>query len=329
MADAESKRTDTFTLVYEGEALGDGEMDVFDLAPALLAVGETFRAADAALNGSEMVVTTSVQANFQKGSFEIVFSIDQHLRNAAAGVLPAMHLIGADKLIAAVIGSTKDFLTDQAKEKGPKIVEGLFKLLGRLGGEEPERIQYDASARNSIFVVGNHNTFLVEQNTADLYQNREVRSAVSRTAAPLKKNGIKTLKAQKEKSIIASLEAQDFPELEVTPVPAPMAIAAERQNTQTVIVRILRTDFVADKWYVSEGGGKQYSVSMADEQFKQQVHARKIGFYDGDMYQVRMEVEQELKGKRLIAHRKIVRVLGPVPTQQRLPDETGRKFRES
>jgi hypothetical protein len=85
---------DSFTLVYEGGELNSGEMDVFELAPALLAVGETFKAADTVLNGSETTVSTSVRAEFRKGSFEILFSIHQHLTAAAGGILPALHVLG-------------------------------------------------------------------------------------------------------------------------------------------------------------------------------------------------------------------------------------------
>lgn len=60
---------------------------------------------------------------------------------------------------------------------------------------------------------------------------------------------------------------------------------------------------------------------MADENFKAKVHAREIGFYDGDMYRVRMETEQRFDGRGLSTKRKIIEVVEPVqrPRQERLP----------
>src|SRR6185312_7563791 len=104
----ETKDTDTFQLVFDGEDIRDGEMDVFALAPALLGIGELFNSADASMNGSDTVVTTAVKSNFKHGSFEIFLSVEQHLRNAAAGLLPVIPLLGANNLISTVIGSVID-----------------------------------------------------------------------------------------------------------------------------------------------------------------------------------------------------------------------------
>src|SRR6185312_14261492 len=104
----ETKDTDTFQLVFDGEDIRDGEMDVFALAPALLGVGELFKAADVSMNGSDTVVTTAVKSNFKEGSFEIFLSVEQHLRDAAVGLLPSISLLGADNPVSTVIGPVID-----------------------------------------------------------------------------------------------------------------------------------------------------------------------------------------------------------------------------
>jgi hypothetical protein len=115
-------------LIYDGEGIHDGEMDASALAPALLAIAELFDAADTTINGSETVVSTRVKAGFRKGSFEVLFSIEQHVIDAAVGILPTLHLIGADLLIATVLGNLKSKIKERIGESASDTVVGLFIL---------------------------------------------------------------------------------------------------------------------------------------------------------------------------------------------------------
>jgi len=145
---------DISQLVYDGSDIREGEMDVSVLAPALLAIGDLFKAADETINGSyTTTVTTSVKADFRKGSFEILLSVEQRVRDAAIGLLPSLHLIGANKLISIVVGDVIDKGIDKAKEV---VVKGLFKLMGKLNGSKPESIKRDDSNNTYIFNMGNN-----------------------------------------------------------------------------------------------------------------------------------------------------------------------------
>ena len=77
-----------FTIAYDGPALRDGVMDVRDLAPALLAVGKLFDAANLTINGNAATVSVRVRATVP-GSFEILIdlaqTITQHLTDLFVG----------------------------------------------------------------------------------------------------------------------------------------------------------------------------------------------------------------------------------------------------
>jgi hypothetical protein len=302
-------------------------MDVFALAPSLLGVGELFRSADEAMNGSDTVVSTDVQSTFKSGSFEILFSVEQHLRDASVSLLPVIPLLGANNLVSAVIGTAVDKTKDMAQEK---VVKGLFKLLGVLAGHKPEAIKSGDGSNSSIFLMGSGNTISVDQRTTHLYQNARTMAAANKVALPLKRTGIRVLKARQGSQEITSLEQKDFPEL--ASVHDALTYAIDQSNDvkpQEKIVRIVKPNFSGGKWTVSDGS-KPFEVAMDDEDFMKRVHAREVGFYDGDYYRVAMTETQKIDGRGLSTSRTIVRVIDEIrrPTQvPLLPTSTGRKFR--
>ena len=314
MAD-EQASVDIFQLIYDGSDIHDGEMDVSVLAPALLAIGELFKAADETINGSHTLVTTSVKADFREGSFEVLLSVEQHVRDTAVAILPSLHLLGADKLISTVIGEAVDRGIDKAKEA---VVKGLFKLMGRLAGAKPESIKRDDGKNTYIFNMGNNNSFQVDNRTTELYENRQTRLAAIKVALPLGRSGITTLKMKRHKKDVTSLDRGDFPEIDnplLLDSPSRRdALPEDEPKPQELVVKIVKTNFGQGKWSVSDGG-RRYEVSMDDDGFKERVHAREIGFYDGDFYRVKMVTTQKLKGRTMTTSRSIVEVIEPVRTE--------------
>ena len=65
-----------FSIAYDGIAVADGRMSIKDLAPALLAVGELFDAANAILNEDAAKVEAHVKAT-SEGSFEVFLEFVQ------------------------------------------------------------------------------------------------------------------------------------------------------------------------------------------------------------------------------------------------------------
>ena len=52
-----------FSLIFEGSAVENGEMDVKDLAPSLLALGELIQAANAEINGEKARIGCQIAGN--------------------------------------------------------------------------------------------------------------------------------------------------------------------------------------------------------------------------------------------------------------------------
>ena len=70
-----------FSVSYDGNAITQNTMDVRDLAPALLALGQSFERANSLFNGDRASVSLRIRAT-KPGSFELVLFLQQVLEGA-------------------------------------------------------------------------------------------------------------------------------------------------------------------------------------------------------------------------------------------------------
>lgn len=62
-----------FSFIFDGESVRDGEIDVADLAPALIALGQAFKATGKIVLGPAADVSLKIRT-MQHGSFEVFLS---------------------------------------------------------------------------------------------------------------------------------------------------------------------------------------------------------------------------------------------------------------
>ena len=65
-----------FRVIYDGPAVEDGQMEIGQLAPSLLALGRLIEALDAIDTGDAGRVRVMVQSDIRLGSFDIGLSLD-------------------------------------------------------------------------------------------------------------------------------------------------------------------------------------------------------------------------------------------------------------
>ena len=70
-----NKDKSKLTIAYTGEAVDDGTMDVSVLGPALMALGTLVNEANKMINNDNSTIAVKVNADFQKGSFEIQLDV--------------------------------------------------------------------------------------------------------------------------------------------------------------------------------------------------------------------------------------------------------------
>lgn len=123
---------DQFQLVYDGEDVREGGMDVYDLAPALLSVGDLIRESNRFLNEDHTRVAVQVRSDFRHGSFEVSLLVDQGIIEQAKQALFGGTLVDAKGLVDFIFGHP---LTVSTATGG---LIGLIKLYRLLKGEKPK-----------------------------------------------------------------------------------------------------------------------------------------------------------------------------------------------
>ena len=71
----------TLRVEYNGPLLADGSMDVQQLAPAMLAIGDLLETANLIVNGNNTSLHLKASAT-STGSFEIAFNVVQSIESA-------------------------------------------------------------------------------------------------------------------------------------------------------------------------------------------------------------------------------------------------------
>ena len=115
-----------FEIAYAGPSPDDHSMDVEELAPALIAIGQLVREANAVLNGKKATVNVSVVSDFEHKcfniNFEVVQTVYEQLKSLLAqdGVKSAKDILEWTGLVA---GGSYSLWKLLAWLKGRKIIE--------------------------------------------------------------------------------------------------------------------------------------------------------------------------------------------------------------
>ena len=185
-----------FQLRYDGPALSEHGMDVADLAPALLALGELLKRANFAVNGDASKVNLIVQSDFEHKCFQVNLELVQSVLSAIGSFLTDDHALKNAQTIAGWLGLIGV----------PTTAVGLFAYLVRRKGKEVESVTPVASDETTIATSDSHgtvavkfkgdgdgNTVIVNQNVYLLAEDPVVRGYAAKVVSPLKRAGIDTL----------------------------------------------------------------------------------------------------------------------------------------
>lgn len=249
---------------YDGPALAGHEMDVQDLAPALLAVAEIVQIANRKFNGDSASIRVMVDADVEQQCFQLDLSLVQSWFEQAATLVGQKDVASA-KDIAEWIGLIG------------KSGVGLFGLLAFIYGrrkrtDDQTRIppdiiftKGDQHGTTIINIAGDRNQIVVPTPTAQLLVDPDVAKNVKAVLRPLEHEGYEDLAfihGGETITHISKAEARDIIEATfITPDASPTISVSDIRGT----VRIKSPQYEGGAKWSLLWQGRAIDAEMADE----------------------------------------------------------------
>ena len=260
-----------FSIKYDGPALAEHQMDVRELAPALIALSELLEQANKAAFPDADEVRVNVQGNFKGGSFGVDLIALQSIKDQlvsmfsgpeATAVANLLAILGGIGLIGAAGG-------------------GLMGVIKWLGGRKPTSIRVDGD--KTIFEIRDVETvetFEVDLVAGRLYQSRVVRQSLAKVIRPLERDGIDVFACGRDgstESVVTKEEASSF-----TMAAGDVDIVSDTLS-ESVLLQIESAVFRDDnKWRFSDGS-TPFFAEIADEKFLNRINSGAERFGKGDV----------------------------------------------
>lgn len=296
-----------FGIAYDGPAVDDGIMDVKELAPALLALGDLIENSNQTVGDPDTKIKVVVRSSFEKGSFQVTLEMVYSL---AEQVKMYFDLQGADSLV----------------EKLPILIGlvsgaglSLIKLIKWLNGRNIKSVTVLENGKMRLELSGDNGKFdyiEVDEKVIRLFRNRDVRENLRRMLSPLEKLGINGFSVRKGKETIERISKD---EINLYEVPDPQNEEQSIITVRRTFVNLIEVAFEEGlKWRLSDGDNKFYAT-IADEDFLKQMETDKT-FAKGDILEVELETTQIATPKGGIKNEHmILKVINHLTRPQQLP----------
>ena len=276
---------------YHGPSLEGGQMNVRDIAPAMLAVGSLFELSNQQLNGETATVKINVRAT-SAGSFHIVFDIFQNLDLSLIGDM----ITTANDLKGLLFG-------------GAGII-GLITFIKGIRGRTPQKIE---RVNNSIIrlTLSEEESYEIPIELLRMYQDIKIRNELSNILKPLKEEGIDSLEIQEYNETIESVSKSEVDYFDVPEIQEPIIDQIRTQGFSIVSLAFRE----GNKWRLTDGQST-FSVSMKDGEFQTKVDNSEIAFSSGDTLICDLRIVQWQTNRGIKTEYEVVKIHDHKPARQ-------------
>jgi hypothetical protein len=287
------------TIRYDGPALAGHEMDVQDLAPALLALADVIQFANQKFNGSQANMQVLVNADVEQRCFMIDISLVQSFMDQARTLLGSDDVKTA-KEIAEWVGIMSG---------GSVGLFGLLKFL-RASKETTTPLQIENRGDGNVTVIGNGNTIVVPVQVFQLAQEPKAVERAKGVLRPLEKDGYESLAfldGEQEVFEVTKAEASGIGELPSQPL---ADLPFESTSSIRGQVRIKSAQYEGSAQWGFLWNGRAISAEMVDKaaEWVADFQANKVDAPPNSILDVTMLETAQLDAQGLIVGRATYRV---------------------
>ena len=280
-----------FFISYDGEALTQHQMDVKDLAPALLAMGELFEEANRLLNGEHVKIHVNMKAPRQ-GSVEVLLCVVQNL------IHHTKSLFNSDSVNAII--NAHDLLKILGIGASGGVI-GLIKWLKNRKIKSVTKIEMG----NFKITTEDNDVRIVNEKEIKLFSLLTVRKKLEAIIKkPLEKEGVDVIRfGQKDqKQEIKKEEIEYF-----SSPPMMEEVIDEKEYTENL--QIVTITFAEDgKWKFFDGNNN-FFAEILDEDFLAEVKKNEKVFAHDDILHVKLKRIQSLSEGKIKNSYTIINVL--------------------
>lgn len=279
-----------FQVVYDGKALQHNEMDVRDLAPALLAISDVLDEANKITYGDKTKVQVNVKGTFKSGSFGFDLVVVQ----------------------GGIDGLTSLFNSDQANAASNLLQllgfiipgGGLIGFLLWLKNRKIKNIENVNDAK-TVIEVEDEEKFETNPRVIALFSNVRIRTSIQKVITePLSKEGISSFAIRKDNKVtVIKEEEKDY--FRLSDIPDELLQDQEREVFLTVVDISFKE---GHKWKFSDGNVEFYAT-ISDENFVNKVQQNKDGFFKDDLFKVTLREKQWISDTGIKSDYEIIKVL--------------------
>lgn len=288
-----------FSIKYDGPALAMHQMDVRELAPALISLSDLLEQANKAVSPDAPEVRVRVNGDFKAGSFGVDLIAVQSMAQQLVSIFSGPEASAASNLLALLSGL--------GVAGG-----GLIGVIKWLRGRRPSSIRFDG--HTTIFEVTTAEvteTFESDLMTGRLYQTRVVRQHLAKVIAPLSREGVDTFYGGFDGQVTPLVEKADVPYFTAAASEADVVSDTMRHGVLLQIESAVFKD--GNKWRFHDGSTAFYA-EITDRDFMERIEAGTERFGKGDILVVDLRSVQTVTDTGLRAEWTVSRII-----EHRLP----------
>jgi hypothetical protein len=282
----------SFVVAFEGPGVESGTIDVRDLAPALLSIGQAVDAANRVINGEEIPARVQARAVSQ-GCFEVSLDVVLPTWETIRGMLLSEDAQAAANLLALLgfIGV-------------PSISAGLIFLYRKLNGRNPDRIVRRGS---EVILTIEDEQLTVPMEVLRLYRDIAVNQAIGKLLTTLEPNRVERIEFRRAPGLPPDqvLTKEDKKAFSL-PEPRDETVVDETRKMALSIRSLAFQE--ANKWRLYDGQNT-ITATIDDKEFLGRVDRNEARFATGDILICEVRTIQRQGNEGLKTEHTVIRVL--------------------